>query len=55
MYPAVVGNGEMSGSMVPAQPYAPPAVPPFGGFAPRGPEIIHGGFNQTWFFNCLRR
>ena len=54
MYPAVVGNGEMSGSMVPAQPYAPPAMPP-GGFAPRGPEIIHGGFNQTWFFNCLRR
>ena len=55
MYPAVVGNGEMSGSMVPAQPYASPAAAPFGGFAPRGPEIIHGGFSQTWFFNCLRR
>ena len=54
MYPTVVGNGEMSGSMVPAQPYAPPVAAP-GGFAPRGPEIIHGGFNQTWFFNCLRR
>jgi len=54
MYPAVVGNGEMSGSMVPAQPYAPP-VPPQGAFQQRGPEIIHGGFNQTWFFNCLRR
>ncbi|MCH7751302.1 MAG: hypothetical protein IH898_03990, partial [Planctomycetes bacterium] len=55
MYPAVVGNGEMSGSMVPAQPYASPAAPPFGSFAPRGPEIIHGGFSQTWFFHCLRR
>jgi hypothetical protein len=55
MYPAVVGNGEMSGSMVPAQPYAPPTMMPPGGFAPRGPEIINGGFNQTWFINCLRR
>ncbi len=55
MYPAVVGNGEMSGSMVPAQPYAASAMPPFGGNIPRGPEIIHGSFNQTWFINCLRR
>ena len=55
MYPAVVGNGEMSGSMIPAPLYAPPTMPQFGGFAPRGPEIIHGGFNQTWFINCLRR
>jgi capsular exopolysaccharide synthesis family protein len=23
--------------------------------APRGPEILTGGFNQTWLFNCLRR
>ena len=55
MYPAVVGNGEMSGSMIPAAPYAPTAMPPFGGYAPRGPEILHGSFNQTWFIHCLRR
>lgn len=55
MYPAVVGNGQTSGSMVPAQPYAASPVPPFGGGIPRGPEIIHGSFNQTWFINCLRR
>ncbi|HMO83494.1 MAG TPA: hypothetical protein PKC18_01100, partial [Lacipirellulaceae bacterium] len=24
-------------------------------FAPRGPEILTGGFNQTWLVNCLRR
>lgn len=55
MYPAVVSNGEASGSMVPAPQYGPPAAPVFGGFAPRGPEILHGGFNQTWLVNCLRR
>src|SRR5688500_2526267 len=27
----------------------------FGGFAPRGPEILYGGFNQTWLAHCLRR
>ncbi len=25
------------------------------GFAPRGPEILVGGFDQTWLANCLRR
>jgi hypothetical protein len=37
---------------------APPAAPggaPIPGFAPRGPEILVGGFNQTWLLNCLRR
>lgn len=55
MYPAVVNNGDVSGSMIPAPPYAPPTMPPFGGYAPRGPEILHGGFDQKWFVNCLRR
>jgi succinoglycan biosynthesis transport protein ExoP len=34
------------------------AMPPMmgmPGFAPRGPEILVGGFNQTWLVNCLRR
>jgi succinoglycan biosynthesis transport protein ExoP len=37
---------------------AAPAAPIGGavpGFAPRGPEILVGGFNQTWLMNCLRR
>ncbi|BBO30720.1 tyrosine-protein kinase domain-containing protein [Lacipirellula parvula] len=35
---------------------APSNVPAtFGGFAPRGPEILTGGFNQTWMTHCLRR
>jgi capsular exopolysaccharide synthesis family protein len=33
----------------------PIAPPSFGGYAPRGPEILTGGFNQTWLANCLRR
>lgn len=28
---------------------------PFTGMASSGPEIISGGFNQTWLANCLRR
>lgn len=48
-------GGAPSRAMVAAPAY--PAAPPmFGGFAPpRGPEILHGGFNQTWLANCLRR
>lgn len=37
---------------------AAPAMPPMmgmPGFAPRGPEILVGSFNQTWLTNCLRR
>jgi succinoglycan biosynthesis transport protein ExoP len=37
---------------------AAPAMPPMmgmPGFAPRGPEILVGGFNQMWLTNCLRR
>jgi succinoglycan biosynthesis transport protein ExoP len=43
-----------SRAMVAAAPM-PPAmmVPP--GFAPRGPELLVGGFNQKWLVNCLRR
>lgn len=50
--PAV--DGAPSRALVATQTYAPPA-PAFGGFAPRGPEILYGGFNQTWLANCLRR
>ena len=53
MYPAVLSNGDSSHSMVPAQPY-PAAMPGFGG-PPRGPEILTGTINQTWFLNSLRR
>lgn len=55
MYPAVMSNGDASGAMVPAQPYPAMPVPGFGGAGPRGPEIVTGSINQTWFFNSLRR
>ena len=55
MYPAVTGNSETSQAMVPAPLYAPPAMPAFGTGGPQGPEVIHGPFNQTWLFHCLRR
>ncbi len=53
MYPAVVDGQSDSRAMVAASPMGPSS--PFGGFAPRGPEILSGGFNQTWLVNCLRR
>jgi len=28
---------------------------PQAGFLPRGPEILHSGFDQKWLFHCLRR
>jgi len=52
MYPAVTAPG---GPMMPATPYAAPAIPAFGGPVQQGPELIHGTFNQTWLLNCLRR
>ena len=55
MYPAVVPNGDTSHSMVPAQPYPAGPMPGFGGMAPRGPEILTGSINPTWFVNSLRR
>ncbi len=53
MYPVPVSPDTSTG-MIPAQPMA---MPPqgYGMGAPRGPEILHGGFNQTWLMNCLRR
>lgn len=54
MYPAVPEGQSSSRAMVAAPPFGPSASP-FGSFAPRGPEILHGGFNQTWLMNCLRR
>jgi polysaccharide biosynthesis transport protein len=32
-----------------------PAMAAPAGFGTRGPEILSGGFNQTWLVNCLRR
>ena len=53
-YPPAV-DGAPSRAIVAAPAY-PAVTPTFGGFAPpRGPEILHGGFNQTWLANCLRR
>ncbi len=52
-YPPVV-DGAPSRAMVAAPTY-PIAQPSFGGFASHGPEILYGGFNQTWLANCLRR
>ena len=55
MYPAVTTTGAPTQPMMPAVPYAAPAIPAFGGQAQRGPELISGTFNQTWLINCLRR
>jgi len=56
MYPMAATNGEASQQLVPATPMVSPMMPPqFGGYAPRGPEILTGSFNQTWLINCLRR
>ncbi len=53
-YPPAVDGGP-SRAMVAAPAY-PMAQPSYGGSAPpRGPEILHGGFNHTWLANCLRR
>jgi capsular exopolysaccharide synthesis family protein len=43
-----------SRQLVPAPMYPAPA-PMMTSYAPRGPEILYGGFNQTWMANCLRR
>lgn len=54
MYPAVQGNHDAPHQMVTAPSYVPAAAPPLGGFG-GGPEILKGGFNQTWLYHCLRR
>jgi succinoglycan biosynthesis transport protein ExoP len=53
IYPPVA-DGSPSRALV-AAPAFTGAAPAFGGFAPRGPEILYGGFNQTWLGHCLRR
>ncbi len=54
MYP-VATTGDSRQQIMP--PAAYPATMPAaaGPVPPRGPELIHGGFNQTWLLNCLRR
>lgn len=43
-----------SRAMVPAELYQTPLPAYYDGGA-RGPEILHGGINQSWLMNCLRR
>jgi polysaccharide biosynthesis transport protein len=52
-YPPAV-DGAPSRALAPIHTYPSPA-PVFGMAPPRGPEILTGGFNQTWLANCLRR
>jgi len=51
--PAIVPNGESSQALVAPGLYGPQGIP--GGFLPRGPEILHSGFDQQWLWHCLRR
>jgi polysaccharide biosynthesis transport protein len=55
VYPAMTAGPERSQAMVAAGPYAAPMAIHQGGYLPRGPEILHGGFDQSWLFHCLRR
>ena len=55
VYSPVTANGEPSQAMVAAGPYGPPAQAGYGALPHRGPEILHGGFDQSWLLNCLRR
>jgi capsular exopolysaccharide synthesis family protein len=54
IYPPVAEGQSASRALVATTPFGPAAAG-FGGFAPRGPEILTGNFNQTWLVNCLRR
>jgi succinoglycan biosynthesis transport protein ExoP len=47
-------NGAPSRALV-ATPAYTNAAPNFGGYPSSGPEILSGGFDQTWLANCLRR
>ena len=52
-YPSAV-DGAPSRSLV-AVPAYTNATPNLGAFGNSGPEILTGGFNQTWLTHCLRR
>lgn len=54
MYP-VATTADPRQQMMPATPYPAPAPGMGGPIPPRGPELVNGGFNQTWLINCLRR
>ena len=53
MYP-VATTGDPRQPMMPATAYPAP-MPAAAAMPSRGPELIHGAFNQTWLMNCLRR
>jgi capsular exopolysaccharide synthesis family protein len=53
MDPPVSGNNALPRALVAAPGTAP--APYGGGSGAHGPEIVHGGFNQTWLAHCLRR
>lgn len=53
MYP-VATTSDPRQPMMPATAYPAPMPAP-AAMPSRGPEIIHGTFNQIWLMNCLRR
>jgi capsular exopolysaccharide synthesis family protein len=53
IYPPAV-DGAPSRALVSTSLY-PSAAPAPGMYPSRGPEILSGGFNQTWLAHCLRR
>lgn len=53
IYPPAV-DGAPSRALVATSVY-PSAAPAPGLYPSRGPEILSGGFNQTWLAHCLRR
>jgi len=53
IYPPAV-DGAPSRALVATTAF-PSAAPAPGVYPSRGPEILSGGFNQTWLINCLRR
>ena len=55
MYPAVTTQPGAQPPVVPSAPYGVPGSAHPAGMQQRGPEVLHGAFDQTWLMNCLRR